>query len=63
MQYAMKDYPMKFGAKAMPEFLGILTHTRDTDIDLGFGGHPWSREFETNNIGIIIMGQVFPVNG
>ncbi len=61
MQGAMEDYPVQFGFDAGAQGAGIVFYAVDADIDFANGSRA-GREVECDDICIIIMLQVLPVD-
>ena len=57
----MEDHPVQFGFDAGTQGLGIILYPINTDIDFANGGRA-GREVECDDIRIIIVLQVLPVD-
>ena len=61
MQGAMEDHPVQFGFDTGTQGLGIILYPVNTDINFANGGRA-GRQVECDDVRIIIMLQVLPVN-
>ena len=58
----MKDHPMKLPFKSVVKLMGIVLYPVNTDIDFGVYRVAGAGKTKSDDIRIIIMLQVLPVN-